>query len=63
MEYDHGKRTTQLYHEMSPLERMIRTFEEKATAYHRKSAVQIKDETKEQRYFNTHTVRSILQCN
>lgn len=34
MEYSHGARITPLYHEISPLERAIQSFEKKAFTYH-----------------------------
>ncbi|WP_346836717.1 AHH domain-containing protein [Microbulbifer sp. SAOS-129_SWC] len=38
MEYDHGKRVTPNYHELSPLERAIASFETKARDYHQNTA-------------------------
>jgi len=48
MEYDHGRRITPHYHEMSPLERAIAGFEEKAKSYYRKTVAPA-NETPEQR--------------
>ncbi|MCO1334004.1 AHH domain-containing protein [Microbulbifer sp. OS29] len=49
MQYDHGKRVTPHYHEMTPLERAITEFEGKAKAYHSSKNSQLENETKEQR--------------
>lgn len=48
MEYDHGRRVTPHYHELSPLERAIASFEAKARDYHQKAAPR-SNETPDQR--------------